>query len=51
MDAWVIGEHGDNSVPLYDRVSVAGTEVQLEPEQVVAAEEFLRSWYVRHVAL
>jgi malate/lactate dehydrogenase len=51
VEAWVIGEHGDNSVPLYDRVRVAGSEVSLEPEQVAAAEQFLRSWYVRHVAL
>lgn len=51
VDAWVIGEHGDNSVPLYDRVTVDGAPVELSPEQVADAEQFMRSWYVRHVAL
>ncbi len=51
VEAWVIGEHGDASVPLYDRVSVDGAPVELTPEQVAATEEFFRSWYVRHVAL
>jgi malate dehydrogenase len=51
VDAWVLGEHGDASVPLFDRVRVAGEPVELTPEQQTAAEEFLRTWYVRHVAL
>jgi malate dehydrogenase len=51
VDAWVIGEHGDGCVPLHDRVNVNGEPVELTPEQSAAADEFLRSWYVRHVAL
>jgi len=51
VDAWVIGEHGDACVPLHDRVRVNGEPVELTPEQSAAADEFLRSWYVRHVAL
>ncbi|HXD58947.1 MAG TPA: hypothetical protein VN606_13565 [Thermoleophilaceae bacterium] len=51
VDAWVIGEHGDGCVPLHDRVRVNGDPVELTPEQSAAADEFLRNWYVRHVAL
>jgi malate dehydrogenase len=51
VEAWVIGEHGDGCVPLHDRVRVNGEPVELSAEQSAAADEFLRSWYVRHVAL
>ena len=51
VDAWVVGEHGDGSVLLFDRVSVAGEPVTLAPAQQAAAEQFVRSWYERHVAL
>ena len=51
VEAWVLGEHGDESVLLFDHVRVAGEPVQLSPEQRAAAEEFARTWYVRHVAL
>ena len=50
VDAWVLGEHGDACVPLFDRVRVGGP-VGLTPEVRAEAEEFLRTWYVRHVAL
>jgi malate dehydrogenase len=51
IDAWVIGEHGDFCVPLFSRVNVAGAPIALTAEQRGKAEEFMRSWYVRHVAL
>ncbi len=51
VEAWVIGEHGDGSVPLFDRVRVGGEVVVPTAAQAEAAEEFLRTWYVRHVAL
>lgn len=51
VDAWAIGEHGDLSVPLFDRVTVNGESVRLTREQAAAAEEYFRTWYVRHVAL
>ena len=51
VDAWVIGEHGDACVPLLDRIRVDGEPVTLSDEQQRAAEDFLRNWYVRHVAL
>ena len=51
VDAWVIGEHGDSCVPLLDRVRVDGEPVALSDEQRRGAEDFVRSWYVRHVAL
>ena len=51
VDAWVLGEHGDACVPLFDRVLVAGQPVELTDEQRAQAEEFFRTWYVRHVAL
>ena len=51
VDAWAVGEHGDLSVPLYDRVVVDGVRVQLTDDQIAVAEEYFRTWYVRHVAL
>jgi malate dehydrogenase len=51
VDAWVVGEHGDGCVPLWDRVRVDGSPTALGDEQRARAEEFLRTWYVRHVAL
>jgi malate dehydrogenase len=51
IDAWVLGEHGDMLVPLLDRVAVEGDSAELTPGQRAEAEEFLRGWYVRHVAL
>jgi malate dehydrogenase len=51
IDAWVIGEHGDSCVPLFSRVKVAGAPVELMAEDRRKAEEFMRSWYARHVAL
>jgi malate/lactate dehydrogenase len=51
VDAWCIGEHGDGAVPLFDRVAVDGKPVELSGPQRAQAEEFLRTWYVKHVAL
>ena len=51
VEAWVVGEHGDLGVPLFDRVRVDGVQVRPTPAQTEAAEEYLRTWYVRHVAL
>ncbi len=51
VEAWVLGEHGDTSVPLLGRVRVAGRPVELTEGQRAAAEEFLRTWYTRQVAL
>lgn len=51
VDAWAIGEHGDACVPLFERVRVAGEPVTLTAAERAEAEEFLRTWYVRHVAL
>ena len=51
VDAWVIGEHGDACVPLLDRLRVDGAPATLSAAQASAAEDFLRGWYVRHVAL
>ena len=51
VEAWAVGEHGDLSVPLLDRVTVDGAPVHPTPEQAAAALEYLRTWYVRHVAL
>jgi malate/lactate dehydrogenase len=47
----VLGEHGDACVPLFERVLVDGAPVTLSDDQRAEAEEFLRSWYIRHVAL
>jgi malate dehydrogenase len=51
VEAWVIGEHGDLSVPLFSRVDVDGRRVRPTAAQAAVAEEYLRTWYVRHVAL
>jgi malate/lactate dehydrogenase len=51
VDAWVIGEHGDGCVPLLDRIAVRGEPVALDAAQRRTAEDFVRGWYVRHVAL
>jgi malate/lactate dehydrogenase len=51
VEAWVLGEHGDMSVPLLDRVTVDGARVHPTAAQAAAAVEYLRTFYVRHVAL
>jgi malate/lactate dehydrogenase len=51
VEAWVVGEHGDSSVPLFTRVKVDGEHVELTPEQRQAASEFTRGWFARHKAL
>lgn len=51
VEAWVLGEHGDQAVPLFTRVDVNGERVPLTAEQAAAAEHYLRNWYVTHVAL
>jgi malate dehydrogenase len=51
VDAWVIGEHGDRSVPLFTRVSVDGERVELTDGQRAAATHFTQSWFAKHKAL
>jgi malate/lactate dehydrogenase len=51
VDAWVIGEHGDESVALFERVLLDGEPVVLDAAQRARVIEFIRSWYTRHVAL
>jgi len=51
VGAWVIGEHGEKSVPLFDRVTVGGAPVRPTPAQAAAAEEYFRTWYPIHVGL
>ena len=51
VEAWVIGEHGDGSVALFDRVRVDGEPVALGAAARERALEFLHGWYSRHVAL
>jgi malate dehydrogenase len=43
-DVWVLGEHGDGAVPIFSRITP-------EPQDRAAAEDFMRGWYRRHVAL
>jgi len=38
-------------VPVLSRIAVDGRPVTLDAAQARAASEFVRSWYVRHVAL
>lgn len=51
VEAWVVGEHGDACVPLWGTVSIDGAPVSLPAAEREQAEDFLRTWYVRHVAL
>ena len=51
VEAWVLGEHGERCVPLFDRVTVDGDPVEPTSEQAKLAAEYLRTWYERHVAL
>jgi malate dehydrogenase len=51
VEAWVVGEHGDGSVALFERVRVDGEPVALDAAARERALEFLRGWYTRHVAL
>jgi malate dehydrogenase len=51
VDAWVVGEHGDSSVPLFTRVLVDGEPVELTDDQRASAAEFTRGWFAKHKAL
>jgi malate dehydrogenase len=51
VGAWTIGEHGDLAVPLLDRLTVDGADVELSESQRAQVLEFTGGWYVRHVAL
>lgn len=51
VDGWVVGEHGEGQVPLYSRIQVAGQPVTLTTEQRAVADEYMNTWYTRHVAL
>jgi malate/lactate dehydrogenase len=51
VDAWALGEHGDKSVFLFDRVTIDGEPVEVSEAQQREATDFVRNWYVRHVAL
>jgi malate dehydrogenase len=51
VEAWAVGEHGDAFVPLFDRVTVGGVSRMPTPAEADVAVEFVRNWYVRHVAL
>jgi malate dehydrogenase len=51
VEAWVLGEHGEKCVPLFDRVTVNGERVEPTTEQASLAAEYLHTWYERHVAL
>lgn len=51
VEAWVLGEHGDLSVPVRDHIRVDGADVHPTVAQLAAAEQYLRTWYPQHVAL
>jgi malate dehydrogenase len=45
LDAWMIGEHGDASVALFDRVTRGGARVELDAEARDAARAWVGDWY------
>jgi malate/lactate dehydrogenase len=51
VQAWMVGEHGDLAVPLWDRVVLDDAPVALDEAQRATVMEFVSGWYVRHVAL
>lgn len=51
VQAWMVGEHGDLAVPLWDRVVLDDAPVALDDAQRARVLEFVSGWYVRHVAL
>ncbi len=51
VQAWMVGEHGDLAVPLWDHVALDGAAVALDDGRRAAVMEFVRGWYARHVAL
>ncbi len=51
VDAWTLGEHGDAAVPLLSRVRINGVPTTLDAREAADVLEWLRGWYVRHVAL
>jgi malate/lactate dehydrogenase len=51
VQGWAVGEHGDLSVALLDRLEVDGDRAVLDPAQRAAVKQFMDGWYVRHVAL
>jgi malate dehydrogenase len=51
VDAWVVGEHGDSSVPVFTRVLVDGEPIALSADQQASAAEFTRGWFAKHKAL
>jgi malate/lactate dehydrogenase len=51
VQAWMVGEHGDLAVPLWDRVTLDGAALALDDAQRAEVMAFVSGWYVRHVAL
>lgn len=51
VTAWIIGEHGDACVPLFNRIQVRGRHVQLSTGQRQDILADLRSFYTRWGAL
>ncbi len=51
VDAWMVGEHGDGAVALWDRVRVDGQPVAVADDDRTAISAELRDFYTRHVAL
>jgi malate dehydrogenase len=48
---WVLGEHGDGCVPLFDRIHVRGVPVWLSPEHQRFVRGEITGWYARWTAL
>lgn len=51
VEAWVLGEHGEHLVPLWSRVMVDKERVRLDAASRARADDYLRTWYSRIVAL
>src|SRR5439155_25751468 len=51
VDAWVVGEHGDSSVPVFTRVTVDGEPVALRHDQQDASAAYTSGWFDKHQEL
>ena len=51
VSAWVLGEHGNECVPLFHNVKIDGEPIELTEVQQQAATQYLLDWYPRWVQL
>ncbi len=51
VDALVLGEHGDEQVPLFSNIKAKGMPVELTPDEKAMADEMIRNWFLSYQSL